>query len=144
MKFHRCNFACPSINFLEYGPRIVDWFEWLMSQGLQEAYLVPQFSFFVQPPVPSKGDVIYNTKNTMWSAFEDLGLVKVEALFERKLLLDEEDKRALRKKLRRERLNPGEGHLCRIDVLENIPEHFESLFADLSTMYIVENIAEEL
>lgn len=138
-------FALPSIQFSHYDPRQVDWLDYLCSHCVQPLYSLPVLGFYRPCIRPSVGEQIYAVKEKMWSAFEDMGYVALETMFEKKVILTAEGEMVMRRMIKKSLRAPGEGPLQRVTILKEIPSSFDSLFMDPASVYdSIEDIWESL
>jgi hypothetical protein len=140
-KLVQYNFACPSLEFDKFDPRIGDWLEFLLYNAKQDTFSVPMIAprqtfcgdFLV------KGDIIYITSSRFWTALEDIEIVKIEPLFERRRHLEETDRDFYRRFIKS---SLGSSQLCRISVIKDIPSQFDECY--LVRYAAIDQLAEEL
>jgi len=123
-------FCCPPITFEYYDPRYMDWLEFMFDN-----YTLPVEVPVVGPRTsvskPHLGEAVCAPSDLMMKAFEDMGYVKIEPLFVRVEFLSSDNRRVLRRMLKR--IVTSDRPLCRITVIEDIPDVFDELFSSPST-----------
>lgn len=122
--------AVPSIEFKLYDPRVIDWVDHLLRYTNQAEYLVPIPVHKGPLSWHTCGEEVLSYVNPIWSAFEDLGIVKTKPAVEKRLVLSETDKRDIKRAIGQRTRGVGSGVL--VTFLEDIPDRFNSFFIDHS------------
>jgi len=117
----------PPIHLDLYDPRSTNWTEFLVNTHQQAVYRIPlTCPKDTRPYWPNKGDVVHAASSMLWRAFQDLGYVDIEFLFETTEVLSDHGKRALLESVMKD---SDTSRMCRIVVVADIPDKFRFAFA---------------
>jgi hypothetical protein len=117
---YKVSFACPSIQFDRYDPRVVDWIDFLIADQHQHTVLVQTLGYRSPVVLPVQGDVFYAVQDPFFSAMEDIGTLKCTKVVEEHFVLSEKSVAELKRWLKKGLRSYGEGPLCRYDTVKDI------------------------
>jgi len=132
----RCEllFALPSLDFALYNPAVNDWLEFLFETCLQQSFLIPIYILKQRYPLPDQGDKLLVAEDKLWKMLEDIGTITCRPFYVREGHLNAENKRLLSKMFVPHQADSAYGPAMEIEVVDDVPTQFHSLFMPSAIM----------
>jgi hypothetical protein len=128
----RILFAVPCIDFSLYDPRTTDWLEFMFDQTYTYQISIPLVGDSgLSSDIPLYGEELVVARHPVWKILEDLDIVTIEALSESVEILSEDNRRRLRSVIKTSHSFDRQVQMIRVNVINDVPESFHSLFVPL-------------